>query len=94
MVTLNNSMKMNDPNTTPDFWANVVEVAKYIAPWSFATISTWKIINTVFKYFSDSRDAELREIVNKEVKPKMDEMSAKIEALSKNIWSLEQLLKK
>jgi len=94
MATLKTNMKMTDPNSHPDFWVNIFDLGKTLAPWGTIGVVLWNAINKVFKYFSDSRDAELREIVKKEVKPQLDEMSAKIEALSKNIWSLEQLLKK
>lgn len=93
MIILNKHMRMNNPNEL-SFWQNVAEVGKVITPWLSGAWVFHQAINKVFKYFSDSRDAELRNIVDKAVQPKLDDMSLKIEALSKNIWSLEQLLKK
>lgn len=86
-------MKMIEPNSSPDFWANILDLGKTLAPWSTIGVVLWNAINKTFKYFSDSRDAELRDIVKKEVKPQLDELTKKIEELSKNIWELQSRVK-
>lgn len=88
MATLIYKMKMNSPNDANDFWANIYEVGKVLAPWATVGVVCVQLINKVFKYFSDSRDAELREIVRKEVQPKLDAMSDKIDRLSDVIAQL------
>lgn len=82
-------MKMTNPNDANDFWANIYDLGKVLAPWATVGVVCHQLINKVFKYFSDSRDAELREIVRKEVQPKLDEMSKKIDHLSELIFELK-----
>lgn len=48
----------------------------------------WKAIDKLFKYFSDSRDAELRKIVQDEVSP----LSHAIDELRESIWALKNKL--
>lgn len=89
MGTLKINMKMNNPNEVNDFWTNIYSLGKVLAPWATVGVVCHQLINKVFKYFSDSRDAELREIVRKEVQPKLDEMSKKIDHLSELIFELK-----
>jgi len=88
MAILKINMKMTKPSDANDFWANIYELGKTLAPWATVGVVCHQLINKVFKYFSDSRDAELREIVRKEVQPKLDEMGKKIDHLSEVIYSL------
>lgn len=60
-------MKMN--NQPFDFWPNIFELGKVLAPWGTVGVVMYNAINKLFKYFSDSRDAELRGIVEEEMKP-------------------------
>ena len=80
---------MTDPNTHPDFWVNIFDLGKTLAPWGTVGVVLWNAINKIFKYFSDSRDAELKEIVKREVQPKLDELSKKIDHLSDVIFELK-----
>lgn len=89
MGTLKNNMKMNNPQDVHDFWSNIFDLGKVLAPWGTVGVVLWNAINKTFKYFSDSRDAELREIVRKEVQPKLDELSQKIDHLSNVIFDLK-----
>jgi len=88
MDTLKIHMKMNNPNDA-NFWLNLKDLAQTIVPWLSAGWVFHQAINKIFKYFSDSRDAELREIVRKEVQPKLDDMSRKIDHLSDLIFELK-----
>lgn len=45
----------------------------------------WKGIDKVFKYFSESRDSEIRKIVKDEITPLED----KIDALGEAIWDMK-----
>lgn len=88
MVILKTDMKMTNPNDANDFWANIYDLGKVLAPWGTVGWICHQAINRIFKYFSDSRDAELREIVRKEVQPKLDELATKIDHLSNVIFAL------
>jgi hypothetical protein len=88
MAFLNTDMKMTNPNENLTFWDNMFALGKVLAPWLTVGWGFHILVNKVFKYFSDSRDAELREIVRKEVQPKLDEMSKKIDHLSGLIFEL------
>lgn len=50
---------------------------------------SWKGIDKAFKYFSDSRDEELRKIVHEEMRAPIDNLSQKVDALSDAIWGLK-----
>ena len=80
---------MIEPNSNPDFWVNIFDLGKTLAPWGTVGVVLWNAINKTFKYFSDSRDAELREIVKREVQPKLDELAKKIDHLSDVIFELK-----
>ena len=88
MATLNRTMKMTNPSN--DFWLNVKEIAQTIVPWLSAGWVFHQAINKIFKYFSDSRDAELRELIKKEVKPELDELKQQLENIQKTLWKLDQ----
>ena len=89
MDTSTTAMKMSNPGDVNDFWTNVFELGKVIAPWGTVGVVMYNAINKLFKYFSDSRDAELREIVKTEMQPKLDDMSRKIDHLSDLIYQLK-----
>lgn len=89
MVILKTNMKMTNPNDANDFWANIYDLGKLLAPWATVGVVCHQMINKIFKYFSDSRDAELKGIVRREVQPKLDEMSKKIDHLSELIFELK-----
>jgi hypothetical protein len=80
---------MNNLPESRDFWANLYDLGKVIAPWATVGVVCWNIVNKFFKYFSDSRDAELRDIVKREVQPKIDEVSRKLDHLSNIIFELK-----
>lgn len=57
----------------------------------------WKGIDKAFKYYSDSRDAELRKIVQEEMHQPISELSSQIKELStqikehnKAIWDMKK----
>ena len=92
MVILNKNMKMSSPNEQT-FWDNIYALGKLIAPWATVGVVCNKLINTLFKYYSDKRDAELREIVRKEVQPKLDALEEKVDRLSGLIFELKNKIK-
>lgn len=49
----------------------------------------WKAIDKVFKYFSESRDAELRKIVHEEMNAPISNLTDKIEQLGEAVWALK-----
>lgn len=83
------TLKLNTPmpnlNETHTFWENIYDLGKVLAPWATVGVVCHQLINKVFKYFSDSRDAELREIVKQEVKPELERLENKIDKLSRAI---------
>ena len=90
-------MKMTNPNDASDFWDQVFSFGKVVAPWATVGWGLHQLINKVFKYFSDGRDAELRAIVKAEMKPelervnqKVDEMDNKLDAIQKSLWELNK----
>lgn len=76
-------MKMTNPQE-PDFWANIFDLGKVIAPWATVGWGIHQAINKIFKYFSDSRDAELRKLISTEVDPRFDRLEEKIDKIIKN----------
>ena len=85
MVTLKTNMKMNNPN---DFWTNIYDLGKVLAPWATVGVVCHQLINKVFRYFSDSRDAELREIVkveNEKIEKKWMEKASILEQKIDNL---------
>ena len=89
MVTTTN-MKMNNPNEVTTIWDNIYQLGKVVAPWGTVGYTLHLIINKVFRYFSDSRDAELRKLIEKEVQPKLDELNDKMDKIQKSIWELNK----
>lgn len=85
---------MIEPNSSPDFWANIFDLGKTLAPWGTVGVVLWNAINKTFKYFSDSRDAELREIVKREVQPKLDEMAGRMSKIDDKLTDVMFELKK
>ena len=81
---------MNNPNEVNDFWLNAKDLLQTIIPWLVSGWGVNKGINALFKYFSDSRDAELRKLIEKEVQPKFDELNDKMDKLQKSIWELNK----
>lgn len=72
-----------------DFWTNIFELGKVLAPWGTVGVVMYNAINKLFKYFSDSRDAELREIVKAEMQPKLDDLTKKIDKLTDMVYQLK-----
>jgi hypothetical protein len=81
MATSNINMKMTNQN---DFWTNLYDLGKTLAPWGVVGWTLHQAINKVFKYFSDSRDAELRKLISNEVDPRFDRLEDKIDKILKN----------
>lgn len=50
----------------------------------------WKGIDKVFKYFSESRDAELRKIVHEEMNAPIQSLTDQIQNLTKAIFSINK----
>lgn len=48
----------------------------------------YQLINKVYKYFSDSRDAELRKIVKEEMNGPIEALTKQITELSKAVWNI------
>lgn len=90
MAILKIDMKMTNPNEAHDFWANIYDLGKVLAPWATVGVVCHQLINKVFRYFSDSRDAELREIVKREVQPKLDELNDKMDKIQQSIGRLSK----
>lgn len=85
MVHLNDNT-MAEPHATG--WQDVLKTITDVTPWLVIGSLIWKGIDKVFQYFSEARDAELRKIVHEEMKPQIDNLSDKIEDLSKAIWNM------
>lgn len=85
MDTLNNTMKMPNPSDTQSFWENIYSLGKVLAPWGTVGWVCHQIINKIFKYFSDSRDAELRAIAKAEIEPKLEVLEAKIDKIARAV---------
>lgn len=83
-------MKMTNSPEAKDFWTNIYDLGKVLAPWATVGVVCHQLINKIFKYFSDSREAELRELIKKEVQPKLDELNDKLDAIQKQLWKLTQ----
>lgn len=95
MGILNHKMKMTNPPDSNYFWDQIFSFGKILAPWLSVGWILHQAINKIFKYFSDSRDAELRSIVQSEMKPelvkvneKVDDMNDKIDKIQKSIWEI------
>lgn len=84
MTTLKIDMKMNNPNEDVAFWQNVLNTFSVISPWAAGAWGFHKVVNAVFKYFSDSRDAELRKLISNEVNPRFDRLDEKIDKIIRN----------
>ena len=74
----------------PDFWTQVLIWVKDNTLLFGIFALTWKGIDKVFRYFSDSRDAELRKIVHEEMNAPIANLTQKIEDLSNAIWNIKQ----
>jgi hypothetical protein len=92
MAILKINMKMTNPTDPQTFWENIYNFGKVIAPWGTVGWVSHQLINKVFKYFSDSRDAELRIIVKRETdlvderwQRKFTELESKIDNLTRVI---------
>ena len=49
----------------------------------------WRGIDKTFKYFSESRDAELRKIVHDEMNPSITQLTQQIKELGEAVWALK-----
>lgn len=89
MDTIKIKMKMTNPTDTHDFWDNIYALGKVLAPWGTVGWVCHKLINSVFKYFSDRRDEQLRALIKKETQPQLDELSEKLDHLGNMIFELK-----
>jgi len=80
-----NNLRMEAART----WGEILDFIKDITPYLTTGAILWKIIDKVFAYYSAERDAQLRLIVKDEMEPQIDNLSNKIEDLSKAIWALK-----
>lgn len=85
-------MKMNSPTETNDFWSNIYNLGKVMAPWGTVGYICHQLINRVFKYFSDSRDAELKAIVKVETDLLERKWMEKVESVERKIDNLTKLI--
>jgi len=92
MATLNTYMKMNNPNEAQDFWSNIYELGKTLAPWGTVGWVAHQLINKVFKYFSDSRDAELQALVKKETEAIEKKWMDKFDTLERKLDHVTQMI--
>lgn len=92
MVTITEKMKMVNPNDSSDFWTQALSFGKVFAPWASIGWIMHQGINKIFKYFSDSRDAELREIVKTEMKPRLDEVNNKIDHMDEKMDTIQRTI--
>ncbi len=92
MVTLKNNFYMPVPPTPhqTNQWSDILKFIEDITPWAAVFGLMWKGIDKVFKYFSDTRDAELRKIVHDEMNPTITELTAAIKELRESIWELKR----
>ena len=95
-ITIKN-MKMTNPSDSNDFWSQVFDFGKILAPWLSVGWVFHQAINKIFKYFSDSRDAELKAIVKAEMTPELEKVNIKvgsieekIDNIQKSIWELSK----
>ena len=84
MVILNTNMKMTNPQNDVEFWENVLNTFRVVSPWAAGAFGFHKVVNAVFKYFSDGRDAELRKLISTEVDPRFDRLEEKIDKIIRN----------
>lgn len=87
-----NSMKMNSPHEVNDFWTNVFEFGKVLAPWATVGVGIHTITNKVFKYFSDSRDRELQAIVKRETDRIDGEWQQKFRHIEEKLDNLTRII--
>lgn len=86
-------MKMNTTPEVKDLWTNLTDIGKIFVPWISGSWICYHFINKVFRYFSDGRDEDLREIVKKEMQPKLDQLNEKLDAIQKQLWHLTEAKK-
>lgn len=83
---------MNSPNEVNDFWTNIYDLGKVVAPWGTVGYTLHLIINKVFRYFSDSRDRELQAIVKKETDLLERKWAERAEHLEQKIDNLTRII--
>jgi len=70
-------------------WGDVLDLIEKVTPWLTTGAILWKVIDKIAAYWSDKRKSELEGIVDKKMKPHIDNLSEKIENLSDAIWALK-----
>lgn len=70
-------------------WNEILELIVKITPWLSTAYVINRVVKEVAKYWSDVRRNELEAIVDTKMKPQIDNLSEKIEDLSKAIWSIK-----
>lgn len=75
----------NDPNSL-QIWLGFLETL-----FPFATVFgfLWKGVHELFKYLSEKRKAELKEMIKDEVAPQMETLSKAIDKLSDRVDELK-----
>lgn len=74
-------------------WSEILDFVKDITPYITTGALMWKLIDKIASYYSAQQDNRLRDIVQDEMKPEINNLSKKIEALSEAIWELKKGLK-
>ena len=81
---------VNMSNQPFSFWTEIWVFVKDNTLQAGIFTLVWKGIDKTFKYFSESRDAELRRIVKEEVKPDITNLTTAIDELREAIWELKK----
>lgn len=78
------------PEQSTDLTVKILDFFTTFIPYSVVFGIFWKLVDAVFKYASEGRDARTRELISESTKP----LENDIKDLTKSIWSLTEKIEK
>lgn len=78
------------PEQSTDLTVKILDFFTTFIPYSVVFGIFWKLVDAVFKYASDGRDARTRELISESTRP----LEHDIKDLTKSIWSLTEKIEK
>lgn len=87
-----NLILKNNMDTPPDSTGNLTVWLNFLTTlFPFATVFgfLWKGVHELFKYLSEKRKSELKEMIKEEVAPQIETLSKAIDKLSESVNDLK-----